>query len=94
MRMNLVARFDKPVLRRLFKSSPEQVVMRTSDEKGKGSEKLFGYGGVYECPHVLCFCLFIHVQVLALIFLCKKQGDNHFCNLSRYLNINILKILL
>lgn len=72
MRTNLVARFDKPVLRRLFKSSPEQVVMRTSDEKGKGSEKLFGYGGVYECPHVLCFCLFIHVQVLALIFLCKK----------------------
>lgn len=43
MRTNLVARFDKPVLRRLFKSFPEQVVMRTSDEKGKGSEKLFGY---------------------------------------------------
>lgn len=59
MRTNLVARFDKPVLRRLFKSSPEQVVMRTSDEKGK-RKIIWILTGVYMSV-LMCFvsvCLF------------------------------------
>lgn len=41
MTINLVARLDKPVLRRVFKSFPERAVLRTSEgmKEGRGVAK-------------------------------------------------------
>lgn len=62
MRINLVARLDKPVLRRLFKSFAEEVVMRTSEGMKKGRELRKEYLGtklgIYECSHVICLFTF------------------------------------
>jgi len=73
MRIGLVARLDKPVLRRLFKSFPEEVVMRTSEWMKKGREVKKEYLGselgAYECPRVICLFTFRYWH---LILLCKK----------------------
>lgn len=73
MKINLVARLDKPVLRILFKSFPEEVVMRTSEGMKKGREMRREYLdtklGAYDCPHVICL---FTLGYWHLIVLCKN----------------------
>lgn len=69
MRINLVARLDKPVLRRLFKSFPEQVVVRSCEGSEKGA---FGYQA--GCISLSLYDLFIHTRVLAINSSLQKVG--------------------